>query len=179
MALLSADAALVGGSSFGASATVGWSAGASLAGSAGLSAVVNIVTGYAAPVNYLPPARSVVPGKVVFDQVDWFLGDGKTRAQDVTISDLELRVYVGGSQLNWSLISGSGIPDVRVTSGKVYWTEFSAGFYSVRFFPNLVGLWRIVLTYPTHNQAISLTYDVAPAVSSPGVGVRASFSKRG
>lgn len=178
MAIVDADAALVGSSTFGATSTVAWAADSELINTSTLTATINVVTGYAAPVAHIPPARSVLPGKMILDQVDLFLGDGVTRAQDVVIANLELRVYVGSSQLDWTLLSGVGIPDVQVTAGKVYWTEFSAGFYNIRFFPNLVGLWRVVLTYPTHDQAVSYVYDVSPASAAPGVGIRASFVRR-
>lgn len=150
-----------------------------LSGDAGVTSSLQVNPGYAAPVLYQAPARACSSGKLVLDQVDLFLGDGITRAQDVVPTDLQLRVYLNGEQLNWPLVTGVGIPDVRVTAGKVYWTEFSTGFYSIRFFPNAVGTWRVLLTYPAHNQAVSLSYAVAPQVRNDyGTGMRATFIRR-
>jgi hypothetical protein len=116
---------------------------------------------------------------MILNQVDLFLADGKTRAQDVQTTDLLLRVYVDDSPLGWTLVSGVGVPDVRVAAGRVYWTEFSTGFYSIRFFPNALGVWRILLTFPAHDQAVSLSYSVVPQVRNDlGSGMRASFIRR-
>lgn len=172
-------AALVGSSDLTAAAKVVFQMQAALAGGSGFTSFLNVVTGPVAPVRYSVPSRRVDSSKLVFDQVDLFLIDGKTRAQDVTPADLALRIYLNGTQLNWPLVSGAGVPDVRVAAGKVYWTEFSTGFYSIRFFPNAVGEWRVLLTYPAFDQAVSLGYDVVPQAGLPGgLGLRSSFVRR-
>lgn len=179
MALIELEATLAGTSTGSASATVGYALNSVLAGTSSGSAALNIVTGYAAPVNYVSPARTIQANRMVLDQVDLFLVDGKTRAQDVLVSGLEVRVYLNGAQVSWPAISGAGIPDVRVSSGKIYWTEFSAGFYSIRFYPNMLGLWRILITYPARDQTVSLSYDVVAQAATVGsVGIRASFVRR-
>jgi hypothetical protein len=90
-----------------------------------------------------------------------------------------LRIYAGATQLAWPLVTGVGVQDIHVAAGRVYWTEFSTGFYNIRFFPNMVGLWRVLLTYPAFDQAISLTYEVVPQVGVPGgLGLRSSFVRR-
>jgi hypothetical protein len=140
---------------------------------------LSLVIGYPAPVRYSASSKTVFSSRLILDQVDLFLGDGKTRAQDVKIADLQLKLFLGNTQVDWTLTSGVGIPDVRVTSGKVYWTELSAGFYSVRLFPNMLGSWRILLTYPAQDQAVSLAYEVVPQAFSPlGSGMSASFIRR-
>lgn len=148
-------------------------------GASSLASDLTVIQGYPAPVRYVPPCRTVASGRMILDQVDLFLGDGKTRAQGVRISDLQLRVFLNGAQVDWPLVSGSGVQDPRVTAGKVYWTEFSSGFYNLRFFPNQLGNWRVIITYPTHDQASSFTYDVVQQVSPPpGSGMRTSFIRR-
>jgi hypothetical protein len=129
-------------------------------------------------VNYIPPAREVPAGKMVFEQVDLFLGDGETRSPGVLVAGLQVAVHAGPTVLSWPIVTGVSIPDVRVSAGKVYWAEFAAGFYSIRFFPHIVGLWRVILTYPAHNQVLSYTYNVVTKNnSSPGVGFKASFTR--
>jgi len=179
VAIVDLDATLAGSSTVTALATVGFALTSTLSGTSSVAATLNIVTGYAAPVNYVPPARTVQANRMVLDQVDLFLVDGKTRSQDVPISGLQLRAYLNGAQVSWPLVSGTGVPDVRVSSGKVYWTEFSAGFYNIRFYPNMLGLWRVLLTYPAYNQTVSLSYDVVAQASTVGsVGIRTSFVRR-
>lgn len=130
-------------------------------------------------INYMPPARDVPAGRMVLEQVDLFIGDNETRSTGVVPADLQLVTHAGPNVLAWTLGSGVGIPDVRVAAGKVYWTEFSPGYYNIRFFPNVVGLWRVILTYPAFNQARSFTYNVvAPGAGTPGIGFKASFVKR-
>lgn len=176
MAIVDLEATLAGTSTVAAAAIMGYGAQATLAGTSSGSAALNVDTGTPAPVRYQAPARMVASGRMLQEQVDLFLGDGITRAQDVATSGLELRVYLNGTQLSWPLVSGTGIPDVRVSAGKVYWTEFSAGFYNIRFFPNAIGLWRVLVTYPAHDQAVSLSYDVVAQVASVGsIGIRTSF----
>lgn len=174
----SAVATLAGTSAVSSAAVVSYSAAATLAGTSSGSAAMLVTTGFAAPVVLSPPARTVSANRMILDQVDLFLGDGITRAQDVVVGDLQLRVFRNSSQQDWTLVTGVGVTDVQVTSGKVYWTELSAGFYNVRFYPNAIGLWRVLVTYPTHNQAVSLSYDVVPKSSIVGsIGIRTSFFK--
>jgi hypothetical protein len=174
-----ADAALSGGSGLSSDLTGAFSVQASLSGVAAVVSSIQVYLGYAAPVVYPSPARVCYSGKMILNQVDLFLADGKTRAQDVQTTDLLLRVYVDDSPLGWTLVSGVGVPDVRVAAGRVYWTEFSTGFYSIRFFPNALGVWRILLTFPAHDQAVSLSYSVVPQVRNDlGSGMRASFIRR-
>lgn len=179
MPIVNIDADLSSGSTLTADGQVQLKATAGIAGSATMGANLTVVTGFAAPVRHSPPLRVVQSGRPVLDQVDLFLVDGKTRSQDVLPGNLVLRIYAGANQLSWALVSGVGIPDIQVTAGKVYWTEFSTGFYNVRFFPNMVGPWRLILTYPAFDQAVSLSYDVVPQAGAPGVlGLRSSFIRR-
>jgi len=170
---------IVGDASLTAQPKAKYAARAALVGGSTVTSSLSVFIGPVAPVRYNVPSRIVQSGKLVFDQVDLFLGDGMTRAQDVLPAALTLRVYMNGRQLDWPLVSGAGVNDVQATSGKVYWTQFSAGFYSARFFPNAIGEWRILITYPAFNQAVSLSYDVTPPVGvSGGMGLQSSFLRR-
>ncbi len=176
--IVNVDADLSGDSTLTADGLLQVKAVAGIAGSSAVGADLTVVTGYAAPVRYNPSPRTVQAGRMVLDQVDLFLGDEKTRSQGVIPDNLLLRVYVGSTQLAWPLVSGVGVPDVQVAAGRVYWTEFSAGFYNVRFYPNMVGAWRVLLTYPAYDQAVSLSYDVVPQGAPGGLGLRSSFIRR-
>lgn len=179
MAAIDVDAVLVGGSSLTSEGTAHFAAEASLAGGATVVAVPSVLVGPVVPVRYNVPSREVPSGRVSFDHVDLFLGDGMTRAQGVLVSDLLLRIFFNGTQLDWPLVSGVDVPDIRVAAGKVYWTEISAGFYSVRFVPNAVGPWRLLLSYEVEDQAVSLTYSAVPLACPPGAqGLQSSFVRR-
>lgn len=147
-------------------------------GEAQLGATPTLIPGYQAPIRYQPPCRNSPAGKMILEQVDFFQVDGRTRAQGIVPGDLQLKVFLNEAQVDWPLVSGSGIQNVRVTAGRVYWTEFSSGYYSVRFYPNMVGTWRVLVTYPDQDQAISLTYDVAPQYAPPPSGMKASTLRR-
>lgn len=172
-------ATLSGGSSVTSHAGVKYSARSHLIGSSDLVATPTVSLGVQSPVRYQPASRTVSVSKLVLDQVDLFRSDGKTRAQGVVIGDLNLKLFFKGSRVEWPLVSGTGVQDLQVTAGRVYWTEFETGFYTLRFFPNVIGSWRVLLTYPAYDQAVSLSYDVAqPAFVPASSGIRASFLKR-
>ena len=169
---------LGGSSSFSAHARVKYTARARFDGSSGLVAEPTVSLGVQSPIRYQSPSRSVNVSKLVLDQVDLFRPDGKTRSQGVTIADLNLKLFFNGSQVSWPLVNGATVQDLQVTAGQVYWTEFLSGFYTVRFFPNVIGSWRVLLTYPLYDQAVSLSYDVAlPTFVPVSSGIRASFIK--
>jgi hypothetical protein len=168
-----------GSSGLAANASVKYTARSTFIGSSGFVATSTVSLGIQSPIRYQPASRTVNVSKLVFDQVDLFLVDGKTRAQSVTIADLNLKIFFKGSRIEWPLVSGTNVQDLQVTAGQVYWTEVEAGFYTLRFFPNVIGAWRILLTYPAYDQAVSLSYDVAQPTFVPvSSGIRASFVKR-
>ena len=170
---------LGGSSSFSARASVNYTARVHIVGLSGFAATPTVSLGIQSPIRYQPPPRKVNVSKLVLDQVDLFRPDGKTRSQGITVGDLNLKLFFNGSQVDWPLVSGATVQDLQVTAGQVYWTEFLTGFYTIRFFPNVIGSWRILLTYPVYDQAVSLSYDVAlPAFIPVSSGIRASFIKK-
>jgi hypothetical protein len=176
---LSGRVNLHGDSGLTSHAGVKYFAHATFGGSSGFVATSTVSLGIQSPIRYQPASRTVNVSKLVFDQVDLFLVDGKTCAQSVTIADLNLKIFFKGSRIEWPLVSGTNVQDLQVTAGQVYWTEVEAGFYTLRFFPNVIGAWRILLTYPAYDQAVSLSYDVAqPTFVSVSSGIHASFVKR-
>lgn len=176
MAAIDLDASIAAGSAIDPAATVRFTAGASLACGATLSNTPTVVVTPLLPLHDRP-TREVSSGQLVFDYVDLFLGDGFTRAQDVGPSSLSLRVFFNGSELSWPLISGVGVSETVMAAGKVYWQEFSSGYYSLRFFPNAVGMWRLVLGYGAHDQAIALNYLAESPKPTGPQGLRTSFFK--
>jgi hypothetical protein len=171
-----AHASPTGASSVVASANLKAVASANLMGGAAVSATATVFLGFAGPVTFTIPARIVQTGRVLFDQVDVFSNNNITRTQGVASTDLGVRLYFNGVQVVWPVVSGFNVPDVQLVSGNVYWTEFEAGYYSVRFLPNAVGFWRLLLSWASGNRIFSLSYDVQPQTGLPdGIGLRSSF----
>jgi hypothetical protein len=199
MADIDADAILSGSSAFTGSGLVGFLlASAQPVGSASLTATprveirvtaliegvsalistLSVVVGFPAFIRSQSDTRTVVAGQPIFQQVDLFLPDGITRAQGVSPLQLLSKLHFNTTDTAWPIVSGVGVKDLQVAAGRVYWEEFSAGYYSLRFFPNQVGIWRLIVTWPGGNQAVSQTYDVVAKPAFPGaLGLRASFVK--
>ena len=122
--------------------------------------------------------RLVQINQVILDQADFFEGDGYTRVTGLTPSDLESKLYLNNTLQPWALIDGGSTTDSQVSSGNVYWQEVtgSSGIYNVRFRPNAVGYWRLLIAYPVGTQIMAQDYDVSqyPLTDS---GLRASFTK--
>jgi hypothetical protein len=79
---------------------------------------------------------------------------------------------------SWPLISGLNVPDSLIASGFIYFNEFVPSFYSVRFFPNLVGFWRLVFNDLKLGIEIVKEFDVNSKQSvSQSSGLNASFVK--
>jgi hypothetical protein len=110
----------------------------------------------------------VPPNQVVIDQADLFQVDGYTRITGIVPSGLTCAVYYNNVPQSWPLVDGSFTTDVQIASGNVYWNEIgiATGFYSVRFFPNAIGFWRIVLRYGAGSLEVTRDYDVRDLTST-------------
>lgn len=123
--------------------------------------------------------RIVQANQVVLDQVDFFLGDGFTRATGLLPGDLVSQIFYNNIIQPWPLVTGTGVTDAQVASGKVYFEEIpgNPGFYNVRFRPNALGFWRNLLTYPPGLQISAQDFDVVLAGPVTEQGLTASFIK--
>ena len=124
--------------------------------------------------------RLVQNNQVVLDQADFFQTDGFTRVTGLTISDLVLDLFFQNVPQPWPLVSGLGVTDAQIASGKVYFHEVPGkpGYYNVRFRPNAVGYWRLILSYTVGTQIMGQDYDVTPQTTSTDAGLKASFVKQ-
>ncbi len=107
-------------------------------------------------------SRTIAATHPVIDQVDVFEADDFTRVVGLDLSDFSLTLYRDNQVQNWTVLAGSLVSDAQVISGRIYFREISNGVYSVRFRPNVVGFWRLLVVYPAGEQVISLSYDVVP-----------------
>lgn len=120
--------------------------------------------------------RLVYNNQVVYDQADFFQLDGYTRVPGLTPVQLSLEVYFNNVKQAWTLLLGMGIIEGQIASGHVYWDDLG-GAYGVRWRPNAVGYWRLLITYATGAQILGQDYDVSAGtgVMAPGGGLKASF----
>lgn len=125
--------------------------------------------------------RLVFNNLVVYDQADFFGLDGYSRVADLTTSQLVLQVYYDNMLQNWLLVPGTGVAEGQVASGNVYLDTLPGGSYGVRWRPNAIGYWRILLTYPVGSQILAQDYDVGSGtgVVPPGGGLKVSFAGAG
>lgn len=119
--------------------------------------------------------RLVQSNQVVYDQADFFQLDGFTRQTGLTIGQVVAQLYFNNVPTVWTLVSGIGILDSQVVAGKIYWQEITGGPYSVRWRPNAVGYWRLLITYPVGTQILAQDYDVVTGGPQLGTGLKASF----
>lgn len=123
--------------------------------------------------------RLVQINQVIIDQADFFEADGFTRVIGIIPGDLTEELFFNNVLQPWPLVDGSGVPDSQVKSGNVYWNEVpgSPGIYNVRFRPNALGYWRLLITYAAGTQIMGQDYDVVAQTTSVESGLKASFVK--
>ena len=122
-------------------------------------------------------SRTVFGNRTVLDQADFLLPDDFTRVTGLTTASITSTLFFDNVAQPWTLLSGVGVTDVQVVSGKVYFNEITGqpGFYSVRFRPNAVGFWRLVLAYPAGFRIQAFGIDVVPEPPIVAPGLKASF----
>lgn len=121
--------------------------------------------------------RLVPINRVVIDQADIFAPDDFTRITGLTVADITTTLFYNNMAQPWGLLSGSTVTDAQVAAGTVYFNEITGqpGFYSVRFRPNAVGFWRLILTYAVGSRTLGLGFDVIPEMPLVASGLKASF----
>lgn len=125
--------------------------------------------------------RQVFSNQTVLDQADFFQGDGFTRVTGITLSDVTAQLFLNNALQSWPLVNGSVVTDVNVAAGSIYFYEVSSGIYSVRFRPNAIGYWRMLINYPAGSQILAQDYDVVAQTGTigGGTGIKSSFIKPG
>jgi hypothetical protein len=115
--------------------------------------------------------RLVSAGALIYAQPDIFSPSSPhERISGLDFSDIQFRLFINNSTISWPLVSGLGVPDSSIVSGKVYFNQITSneGFYSVRFFADRVAFWRLVLQVPSYMTESMLDFDVvAPGALRP------------
>jgi hypothetical protein len=125
--------------------------------------------------------RLVRNNETVLDQADFFGSGGYTRVTGLTTTTVGCVLFFNNVAMPWTLVTGAGVSDGQVAAGKVYWVEIpgSPGYYNVRFRPNAVGYWRLLLSYPEGTQTVAHDFDVMSIPTNSDQGLVTSFIKPG
>ena len=124
-------------------------------------------------------SRTVLINQVVYDQADFFQADGSTRQESLVTTDLTYAIFFKNVPQSWVLVDGSSVLDSQVRSGSIYFNEMpgSPGYYNVRFRPNALGYWRLLLTWAGPDvQIVAQDYDVVEQTLAAS-GLKSSFTK--
>jgi hypothetical protein len=123
--------------------------------------------------------RIVQQNQVVYDQVDFFQSDGFTRVTGLTYTGVVLNAFFENVAQPWPLANGLTVTDAQVASGYVYFNEVpgSPGYYNIRWRPNAIGYWRLLITYVPGQQIEAQDYDVISSAPAIEGGLSASFIK--
>lgn len=123
--------------------------------------------------------RNVSSGSLVRAQIDLFLPAGSVnRVVGVQASTVAVKTFVNNALLPWAVADGTSVQDSSISAGVVYFNEISGapGYYSVRFFPDRTGYWRLVLRSSSLDSEAVLEFDVV-APAPPAGGLNATFTK--
>jgi hypothetical protein len=124
-------------------------------------------------------SRFVLHNETVLCQADFLGPDVFTRVPSLTVPQVGFDLFYNNTVMPWTPVDGTAVSDAQVVSGKIYWSEIPSrlGFYSVRFRPNAVGYWRLVLTYASGLQTYATDYDVLGTQPNGSDGLQYSFVK--
>ncbi len=118
-------------------------------------------------------------GQLIRDQIDLYMPSGSiNRVIGESVSSLSVSVFVDNGPLPWALADGTTVADVSVSAGTIYFNQIASapGYYSVRFFPDRLGFWRLVFREVTLGEERILSYDVTAARPGPASNeLNASF----
>lgn len=121
--------------------------------------------------------RIVQNNRVVYSQVDFFQVDGFTRVTGLSSSTLSLNIFFNNLPQPWAFVNGLTVTDAQVVSGSVYFNEIpgSPGYYNVRWRPNALGYWRVIITYSIGLQIEAQDFDIIQTSLPADGGLSASF----
>lgn len=125
-------------------------------------------------------SRALPAACLIRDQLDIFSpADSITRATGIITSDLSVTLFLNNVKVNWSLMDGTSVSDSSISAGSIYFNPISgsSGYYAIRFFPDRVGFWRLVVRHASLSQEVIKEYDVVAASTSSTSGLNASFVK--
>lgn len=125
-------------------------------------------------------SRLIEAGEIVFDQLDFYQSVFPNRIEDIPVSSLEFKVFNNNMLMPWTFVDGTNVQDGQIAANVLYFNQISGnpGYYQIRFFPDRIGFWRVIVKYPTFSIEIIREYDAKPnsSVCDTGGGLQASFT---
>lgn len=112
--------------------------------------------------------RLISAGALAYEQLDFFLPAGSSnRVPGIVVANMQMTMFVNNAVIAWPLTDGGAVADSSISAGRVYFNEIAAapGFYSVRFFPDRVGFYKLSFVVTAYSIEVDKEYDVLP----PGV----------
>lgn len=122
--------------------------------------------------------RSLAAGALIRDQLDfYFPTNSKARLVGVQAASLLTHLFFNNEPLMWPLYDGTTVVDASISAGTIYFNEisFSPGYYAVRFFPDKIGFWRLIVANPSIATEQILAYDIHASSCAPN-GLQFSFT---
>ena len=118
--------------------------------------------------------KITITNRITYDQLDFYIGT--LRDTGVHLARLSLVLFVDNVRLGWSFVDGSLVPDGDVSPGSVYFNTISGspGYYSIRFFPDTPGFWRLIVTDSISGDETIREYEIVPQFPQSS-GLNASF----
>lgn len=91
---------------------------------------------------------------------------------------MAVKTFANNSALPWPVADGTSLPDSSISAGTVYFNEIpgAPGYYSLRFYPDRTGFWRLVVKSTSTDSESVLEFDVDAPASVAG-GLNATFTK--
>jgi hypothetical protein len=124
-------------------------------------------------------SRLVSAAALIYDQIDLYSAPN-VRATGVFASAITVNAFVNNIYLPWAVVDGTTVADSAITAGVIYFNQItgSPGFYAIRFFPDMIGYWRLIFEDTALSTEVIKDYDVVPArvfTSVGGNSLNASF----
>ena len=122
--------------------------------------------------------RILSAGILVRDQIDIYNPVSSfIRQTGIVPATVASTLFVNNSLVAWPLIDGTNVSDSSVSAGNLYFNEIvgSPGFYNLRFFPDQIGFWRLIMRIVMTSSEVIREYDIVPQLGAKNSGLNASF----
>ena len=124
-------------------------------------------------------SRLVQVGAVLKAQLDFYASPGSaTRVTGLTNANISVVLFKNNSVTSWPVLDGSLVLDSAISAGSIYFNEISGapGYYSVRFFPDSTGFWRLSSVYSDVDQVLEFDLTSSQSLVPTNDGFIVSFT---
>jgi len=123
-------------------------------------------------------SRLVQVGSVLKAQLDLYVSPGSNvRAVGLSANNVAPVIFRNNIQLAWPVLDGTSVLDSAVGAGALYFNEIvgSPGYYSLRFFPDSTGFWRVINSFAGADQIIEIDFISSGSLIPTNDGFITSF----